>query len=1035
MSRRPLAAAAVLGAAAAGLAVPLGLWPGGNVRAQVAPQETLKSFAVAEGLEATVWATEPMLVNPTNIDVDARGRVWVAEGANYRGSVTRPEGDRIVILEDTDGDGTADSSKVFTQDPSLFSPLGITVLGNKVYVAQSPSMLVYTIDESGDKPTGKPEVLFTGFTGENHDHGLHSIQFGPDGRFYFNAGNDGCGAREPIKTGDGKPVVDSLGSDVPRGKRWRGADRQPGILGYTQGMAFRCNPDGSGFETLGFNFRNNYEVAPDSFGTAWQSDNDDDGNEGVRINYVMEGGNFGYFGPKGHDWARDQAAFPDQTKQQAHWHQKWPGVVPNMLHTGGGSPTGILVYEGDLLPQRFHGSLIHCDPGPNVVRAYVPSRSARVPVKKFNEDNPLQGPDKEGAGYTAEVIDVVKGADAWFRPSDVCVAPDGSLLVADWYDPGVGGHATGDKPEGNQTLRGRIYRVAPKGHKPVQAKPDLGSVDGQIAALKSPNLATRYLAYTALSRGVDAADAALRKVYESDPNPRYRARALWLLARSAKGPEVVTAALQDKDTDIRITGLRAARLIGMDVPAIAQRMVGDEKSPAVLREIALAMNYAPAEQAVLVLLEVAKRYDGEDRWYLEAIGIGATGKEKALWGTLERNGIDRNSKTGKMLHWRLMMEMPAQARLDEKLQVVGEWWAAGPFDGGSDGAAGDPLGTDFGPDASPASVDTAAALTGLGDKPVKWERLGTDPFAEGDFDGLKWVDFNKFCQDRGARTDRVVGYFATAVVSPVDQAGKLLIGSDDGIRVWLNGREVLRNDPTRALRFADDVAEVELKRGTNVLLVKLRQGDGKGGLIVAVQPAKQKVAFSEELPAPSRTASAAGDVAPGAAAAVKGGGEKFKTKDGEPLPSFAELAKLKGDPKAGEAVFASATGANCVSCHQVGNKGQMLGPPLSTIGQKLSKAQLYESILKPSSGILMGFENWVVRTKKGTIVSGLKTADTFDGITIKDTQGKYHDVAADDIQKQVKQPVSIMPEGLGATMTKQELVDLVEYLSTLRNKG
>jgi putative membrane-bound dehydrogenase-like protein len=1013
---RPLAAAAVLAA--------LGAWPGASAHAQVSPEETLKSFTVAEGLEATVWATEPMLVNPTNIDVDERGRVWVAEGANYRGSVTRPEGDRIVILEDTDADGKADSAKTFTQDASLMSPLGVTVLGNKVYVAQSPTMLVYTIDASGDKPVGPPEVLFTGFSGVNHDHGLHSIQFGPDGRFYFNAGNDGCSVREPIKHGTGKPVVDSLGSEVPRGKQWRGGERPQGILGYVQGMAFRCNPDGTGFETLGFNFRNNYEVAPDSFGTAWQSDNDDDGNEGVRINYVMEGGNFGYCGPKGHDWARDQAAFPDQTRQQAHWHQKWPGVVPNMVHTGGGSPCGILVYEGELLPERFRGALIHCDPGPNVVRAYVPTRSAQVPVKKYNEDNPLEGPDKEGAGYKAEVIDIIKGADAWFRPSDVCVAPDGSLIVCDWYDPGVGGHATGDKPAGDQTLRGRIYRVAPKGNKPAATpKLDLGGTDGQLAALKSPNLATRYLGYTKLRDAGEGAINALRRTYESDPNPRYRARALWLLARSANGQEAVADALKDKDVDIRITALRAARLIGMDLAAIAKPLVGSESSPAVLREVALAMNYVSAEKAVPILVELANKYDGEDRWYLEAIGIGAIGKEEALLAAWEKGGTNKDSKAGQMLRWRLKMEMPAQARLDDKIQVVGEWWAAGPFDG----AAGDVLGTDFGPDASPAAIDTAAALQGLGGQPVKWERIGTDAF-EGDGDGLRWVDFNRFCQQHGTRTDDVVGYFAAAVVSPVEQAATIVLGSDDGCRVWVNGREVLKTDVVRALRFGDDAVDVNLTRGSNVLLVKLKQGDGKGGLIVAVRPAKQKVSFSHDLPAPERPASA-GNAAPAAV-----GEEQPKTKDGEPLPPIAELAKLKGDPEAGAAVFASEAGAKCISCHQVANKGQMLGPPLSTIGQKLSKAQLYESILKPSSGILMGFENWVVRTKKGTIVSGLKTADTFDGITIKDTEGKYHDIAADDIQKEVKQAVSIMPENLSETMTKQELVDLVEYLSTLRNK-
>ena len=120
------------------------------------------------------------------------------------------------------------------------------------------------------------------------------------------------------------------------------------------------NLDGSDFEVLGYNFRNNYELTVDSYGTVWQSDNDDDGNQGVAINYVMEGGNFGYTGPNGSNWNRDEkeykATFPGQTHQEAQWHQQWPGVVPNLLNTGQGSPTGITVYEGDLLPDLYQGA-------------------------------------------------------------------------------------------------------------------------------------------------------------------------------------------------------------------------------------------------------------------------------------------------------------------------------------------------------------------------------------------------------------------------------------------------------------------------------------------------------------------------------------------------------------------------------------------------------------------------------------------------------------------------------------------------------
>ena len=90
----------------------------------------------------------------------------------------------------------------------------------------------------------------------------------------------------------------------------------------------------------------------------------------------------------------------------------------------------------------------------------------------------------------------------------------------------------------------------------------------------------------------------------------------------------------------------------------------------------------------------------------------------------------------------------------------------------------------------------------------------------------------------------------------------------------------------------------------------------------------------------------------------------------------------------------------------------MVGPPLTTVGQKLGKAQLYEAILYPSNAILMEYETWVVNTKKGDVFSGLKVEDTPDHVTIKDIEAKYHDVDVEDIDRKVMQKVSLMPESL-----------------------
>ena len=124
-------------------------------------------FEAPEGVVVSLWAESPQLYNPAAIDVDPKGRVWVAEAVNYRRwggrnpGVDHPEGDRIVILEDTDGDGAADSSKVFVQDADLTAPLGICVVPPRVYVSCSPNIFVYT-DEDGDDVPEKRETFLTG---------------------------------------------------------------------------------------------------------------------------------------------------------------------------------------------------------------------------------------------------------------------------------------------------------------------------------------------------------------------------------------------------------------------------------------------------------------------------------------------------------------------------------------------------------------------------------------------------------------------------------------------------------------------------------------------------------------------------------------------------------------------------------------------------------------------------------------------------------------------------------------------------------
>src|SRR5947209_3922760 len=145
------------------------------VSSQVPPEKAEATFTVHNpDLEFKLWASEPLFANPTCMDIDHLGRVWVCESVNYRTKLhgkplNRPAGDRILILEDSKGTGKADKVTVFYQSPGLLATLGIAVAkdpsgpGWKVYVCQSPDILVFEDKDGDGRADGPPKKLLTGF--------------------------------------------------------------------------------------------------------------------------------------------------------------------------------------------------------------------------------------------------------------------------------------------------------------------------------------------------------------------------------------------------------------------------------------------------------------------------------------------------------------------------------------------------------------------------------------------------------------------------------------------------------------------------------------------------------------------------------------------------------------------------------------------------------------------------------------------------------------------------------------------------------
>jgi putative heme-binding domain-containing protein len=152
----------------------------------------------------------------------------------------------------------------------------------------------------------------------------------------------------------------------------------------------------------------------------------------------------------------------------------------------------------------------------------------------------------------------------------------------------------------------------------------------------------------------------------------------------------------------------------------------------------------------------------------------------------------------------------------------------------------------------------------------------------------------------------------------------------------------------------------------------------------------------------------------------------------KPLPPLPELVKMKGQADHGKKLFFST--ATCSKCHIVKNEGKEVGPNLSEIGSKLSKEAFLVAILDPSAGISHNFETYVATTDDGKVVSGLLVSKTDAEVVLRDANAIQHTLKMDSVEELRKLPTSLMPADLQKTMSAQDLVDIVEYLMTLKKE-
>ncbi|HJT33531.1 MAG TPA: PVC-type heme-binding CxxCH protein [Pirellulales bacterium] len=963
--------------------------------AQRPADEELKSLRVPPGFEASLFASEPMITNPSAIDVDTHGRVWVAEIEWYRGRAKNPPADKLKVLEDTDGDGRADRVTTFAE--GLFCPMSVCVAGDKVYVATSPDLWVYE-DKNGDLVAdGPPRKLLTGFGGHNHDHGAHSLVLGPDHKWWMSHGDTG---------------FDVTGADGSHIK-------------YQWGAMLRGELDGSQLELVAVNFRNPYELCVSSFGESFCSDNDNDGNFSARICWLMEGGDYGWFG-------HPPEKVPPGTPFGEHWHFRGhvPGFVPATLVTGFGSPCGICFYEGDAFGAEYKNAPLHCDPGPREVRIYRHQQAGY------------------GMKATSRVF-VTSDGDNYFRPDDICTAPDGSLYLSDWYDGGVGGHAYND-PE-----RGRIFLLRPAGKKPERVgKPGpYTNVADAIEGLKNPNLATQYLARERLLAEGQASVPALKAMLD-DAEPNNRARALWVLHRiGGDARKLVIDRLQNSDAAIRALAVRILRRRGTEYAYAILAMAGDPADE-VRREVLLALPKLSGPKADAALLQIASAFEGKDRYQLEAINIAAGKRKAELYAALDA--------AGKLSLDKIQLLQVLDAK--RAAELLASSLAASNLDEAARATLIKQLGGSTSSEAGLAVVKlisddrTARDLRGLAlnllasNLSGNWKDLqGRPELAAAVRKLLAEADW-QLAALRLVGDDHLTQFGADALALAADEKASVEArqkaievsaalrteGSPQTLEKLLRSNEAtLRQATLAALIELQDWPAVKQVLSSPATPASVKQSavdhliDSSAGALVLLRWIDAKL-LSDAL-----REQAIAKAAQHPDSNIRVLYEKFIPEDQRPKRlgaaiKPADILALKGDARRGEQIFSQSTAAQCKTCHRVGNTGGAVGPDLSQIGKKYERATLLETILDPSKAIAPEYVPYLVETEQGRVYVGFVVENNDDRLVLKDAKGQLIHIAAGDVGALEAQKKSIMPDLVLRDVTAQDAADLLAYLTSLK---
>ena len=956
------------------------------------PEIERKSFKIADGFEIHLFAADPMIEKPIQMNWDGKGRLWCATSATYPQLVPgQVPNDKIVILEDTTGSGKADKSTVFAD--GLFIPNSVVPGDGGAYVTNSTQIvhLKYT------KGTGKADerrVVLAGFGTEDTHHIVHTLHWGPDGRLYF---LQSIYIHSHLETPHGLKTL--LGSGV-----WRFDTRTLDLDVYSRGLV---NPWG---------------IVWDRWGQTFETD----GAGGEGINYAFPGAGFmsavGYekvmpgLNPGSPKYASETilsgTTIPDDcqgdiltndfranrivrfkvsdngagftSKQMPDFLTSTdPAFRPVDLTMG---PDGAIYIADWYNPIIQHGEVDFRDPR----RDHTHGRIWRVTVK----DKPtLQRPQIEGASVE-QLLELLKSPEDWTRAQAKLALRDRSPaevlpLLKAWVEKihSNTSQADHDRLEAlwtcenlnavelellSRVLRSKDYRA--RAAAAVVAGNWAGQISDPLKVLEplvtdeAPRVrleAIRALANVASPQSMMLATRALEK--PTDPFIDY---ALWLTCIELQPiwmPAYQAGQMAGWNPDQQNFSLRA---VGSQaaLTALLDQLKSDATPEPVRRNLIDRIAGIGGEPEVGALFELALANPMRD-----------ASTQADILSALVRMARSQNTKPPQHPE-RLesLMDSKDEPLTGQALRLAGAWkrvaWRGRLLDVAQSGQTSDALRAAameglayLGDRASAAELRKLAALP----TELKIRRAAVIALAQIDL--------------RGAVAD------ATALLAAGDpDPGSLLAAflSRDGgpaaLAANLKGKPIPPDTAKLALRYL---------RGTTSQDQSLTE------------------AFS-------------------AAAGISGAPVKLSA---EQMKQMVDEVMAKGDAARGEQVFRRAD-ASCYLCHAIDGAGGWLAPDLSSIGASSPVDYLINSVLDPNKDIKDGFDGYTVVTKSGETYSGIKVSQDNAHLVLRDNAHQEIPIPLGDIKSQ-KSTGSLMPNGLADTMTHAEFLDLVKFLSQLGKPG